>query len=74
MNVEGVIVGNYFDSAFCQPRFILSRGNYTTVDDPASAGTVLSCINDLNGLSGFHCPDPAPATAAQKWFCCPEER
>ena len=59
INLQGVIVGGYSDSAGTSHGFVLNRGNYTTVDYPGASGTVLTGINDLGELSGFYCSDAA---------------
>jgi len=59
INLEGVVVGSYLDSAGTSHGFILNRGTYTTVDYPGAAGSGISSINDLGELSGFYCSDAA---------------
>lgn len=55
---QGVIVGSYFDGTATHG-FILSGGNYTIVNAPGAAGTVLSGINPSGEMSGFICSDAA---------------
>ena len=64
INVEGVVVGTYLDSAGTSHGFILDRGAYTTVNYPGASGSGLSSINDLGELSGFYCSDAACDTSA----------
>jgi hypothetical protein len=64
INLEGVVVGSYIDSAGTSHGFVLNRGTYTTVDYPGEPGSVVSSINDLGELSGFYCSDAACDTSA----------
>jgi len=59
INVEGVVVGSYLDSAGTSHGFILNQGTYTTVNYPGAIGSGISSINDLGELSGFYCSDAA---------------
>ncbi len=59
INLQGVIVGTYLDSAGTSHGFILNRGRYTTVDYPGAPGSTLTSINDLGELSGTYCSDAA---------------
>jgi len=59
INLEGVVVGSYLDSAGASHGFLLNNGRYTTVDYPGAAGSGISSINDLGELSGFYCSDAA---------------
>ena len=59
INLQGVIVGSYIDSAGTSHGFILNGGRYTTVNYPGEPGTQLSGINDLGELSGSYCSDAA---------------
>jgi hypothetical protein len=52
---QGVIVGSYLDSAGTSHGFILDNGQYTTVDFPGAAGTVLSGRNPAGEMSGVSC-------------------
>jgi len=52
---QGTIVGGYNDSAGVLHGFVLSAGNYTTVDYPSAAGTTLSGINPSGEMSGAYC-------------------
>ncbi len=64
INLEGVIVGSYLDSAGTSHGFVLNRGTYTTVNYPGALGSGVSSINDLGELSGFYCSDAACDTSA----------
>jgi len=64
INLQGVIVGSYTDSAGTSHGFILNRGTYTTVDYPGQPGASLTGISDLGELSGFYCSDAACDTSA----------
>ncbi len=64
INLQGVIVGSYTDSAGTSHGFVLNRGSYTTVNYPGEPGTALSGINDLGESSGFYCSDAACDTSA----------
>jgi hypothetical protein len=64
INLQGVIVGSYTDSAGTSHGFVLNHGTYTTVDYPGEPGTELSGINDLGEISGFYCSDAACDTSA----------
>ena len=57
-----VIVGAYNDASGVSHGFILSGGQYTTLDYPGAPGTTLSGINPSGELSGFYCSDPACGT------------
>lgn len=62
INLQGVIVGAYLDSATPVPvshGFILDGGEYKVVDVPGAAGTALNGINDLGEIAGSTCSDPA---------------
>lgn len=59
INLQGVIVGSYTDSAGTSHGFVLNHGSYTTVNYPGEPGTVLSSVNDLGDFSGFYCSDAA---------------
>jgi len=59
MSPQGVIVGEYLDSASVSHGFILRGGQYTSVDAPGAAGTLLSGINPSGEISGATCTDPA---------------
>jgi len=50
-------VGQYVDSKNVSHGFILNAGNYTTVDFPGAAGTVLTGLNPSGEMSGFSCAD-----------------
>jgi hypothetical protein len=52
---QGVIVGGYLDSAGASHGFILDNGQYTTLDFPGAAGTVLSGRNPSGEMSGQSC-------------------
>jgi len=64
INLQGVIVGSYIDSAGTSHGFVLNRGKYTTVDYPGAPGTILSGINDLGEMSGTYCSDAPCDTSA----------
>jgi hypothetical protein len=59
INLEGVIVGSYIDSAGTSHGFVLNGKKYTTVDYPGAAGSELTSINDLGEMSGTYCSDAA---------------
>ena len=59
INLEGVVVGSYLDSAGTSQGFVLNRGTYTTVNYPGATGSGVSSVNDLGELSGFYCSDAA---------------
>jgi len=59
INLQGVIVGSYTDSAGTSHGFVLKGGTYTTVDYPDVPGSELSSINDLGEMSGAYCSDAA---------------
>ena len=52
---QGTIVGGYVDAAGVSHGFILSGGQYTTLDFPGAAGTQLTGINPSGEISGFPC-------------------
>jgi hypothetical protein len=54
-----VIVGSYLDGSNVSHGFILAGGNYTKVDYPGAAGTVLTSLNPSGVKTGFSCSDPA---------------
>lgn len=56
---QGVIVGYYLDSGSVSHGFTLRKGQYTVVDAPGAAGTLLSGINPSGEISGATCSDPA---------------
>lgn len=62
INLQGVIVGGYLDSASDSHGFILEQGQYAFVNVKGAAGTAVSGINDLGEISGFTCSDPACGT------------
>jgi len=64
INLQGVIVGSYTDSAGTSHGFVLKRGTYTTVDYPDVPGSELTGINDLGEMSGAYCSDAACDTSA----------
>jgi probable HAF family extracellular repeat protein len=64
INLQGVIVGSYTDSAGTTHGFVLNHGNYTTVNYPGAAGSELTGINDLGEMSGAYCSDAACDTSA----------
>ncbi len=55
INLEGVIVGGYLDAGGTSRGFILKGGEYTTVNFPGAAGTILTGINPLGEISGESC-------------------
>jgi len=62
INLQGVIVGAYLDSATPVPvshGFVLEGEKYRVVDVPGAAGTALAGINDLGEIVGSICSDPA---------------
>lgn len=46
---QGVIVGAYFDSGGVEHGFVLANGQYTTVDYPSAAGTMIAGMNPSGG-------------------------
>ncbi|MGO9063378.1 MAG: hypothetical protein ACLQIH_01410 [Myxococcaceae bacterium] len=58
INVEGVIVGGYLDSGGTSRGFVLKGGEYTTVNFPGAAGTILTGISPLGEMSGESCDAP----------------
>src|SRR5438270_946459 len=52
---QGTIVGSYLDASNVSHGFILRGGNFTTVDFPGAAGTVLTGISPTGEMSGFTC-------------------
>ncbi|MGO9518284.1 MAG: hypothetical protein ACLPND_14685 [Candidatus Korobacteraceae bacterium] len=64
INLQGVIVGAYTDSAGTSHGFVLDRGKYTTVDYPGAPGSTLAGINDLGEMSGTYCSDAACDSSA----------
>src|SRR5438270_66809 len=54
---QGTIVGSYLDVSNVSHGFILRGGNFTTVDFPAAAGTVLTGTNPAGEMAGFTCVD-----------------
>ncbi len=64
INLQGVIVGSYTDSAGTSHGFVLNGRTYTTVNYPDEPGTELSGINDLGEMSGSYCSDAACDTSA----------
>jgi hypothetical protein len=52
---QGVIVGGFLDSTGTSHGFILDNGQYTTVNFPAAAGTVLTGRNPSGEMTGFSC-------------------
>jgi hypothetical protein len=65
---QGTIVGGYLDAAGTSHGFILEGGNYTTVDFPGAAGTVLSGISPSGEISGFSCIAPACNTITHSFL------
>lgn len=64
INLQGVIVGSYTDSAGTSHGFVLKGGTYTALDYPDEPGSELSGINDLGEISGSFCSDAACDTSA----------
>src|SRR5208283_5971995 len=58
INLEGVIVGGYLDANGISRGFVLKRGEYTTLDFPGAAGTILTGISSLGEISGESCEAP----------------
>jgi probable HAF family extracellular repeat protein len=56
MNDLGQIVGTYSDSAGNQHGFLLTAGNFTTIDFPGAVATVAGGINDHGQIVG-NCDD-----------------
>jgi hypothetical protein len=55
INNKGNIVGYYFDNRDLAKGFILSNGNYTTIDDPLGVGGTFALgINNKDEVVGFY--------------------
>lgn len=65
---QGTIVGGYVDSAGANHGFILEDGEYTTVNFPGAAGTVITGINPSGEMSGFSCAVPACNTTTHSFL------
>jgi hypothetical protein len=55
INLEGVIVGGYLDAGGVSRGFVLKGGEFTTLDFPGAAGTILTGISSLGEISGESC-------------------
>ncbi|MGO9829714.1 MAG: hypothetical protein ACLPJH_06200 [Myxococcaceae bacterium] len=55
INVEGTIVGGYLDAEGISRGFVLKGEEYSTVDFPGAAGTILTGISPLGEISGEAC-------------------
>jgi probable HAF family extracellular repeat protein len=55
INLEGVIVGGYLDAGGVARGFVLRGGQFTTLDFPGAAGTILTGISSLGEISGESC-------------------
>ena len=71
---QGVIVGGYLDSSGVSHGFILDNGQYTTVDFPGAAGTVLTGRNPAGEMSGFSCAVASCASAPFHSFTVSKRR
>src|SRR5579884_2189112 len=54
INAEGTVVGAFVDSGGKQHGFLLSGGNFTTVDFAGAIATGLRGINDRGAMVGVH--------------------
>ena len=61
------IVGGYVDAGGTNHGFVLKEGEYTTVDFPGAAGTVLTGRNALGEMSGFSCDAAACNTTTHSF-------
>ena len=53
INAAGDVVGMYIDTSNFQHGFLLSGGNFTTIDDPNGGWTFLTGINDNRKIVGY---------------------
>ena len=56
---QGDIVGLYLDGSSVSHGFVLSGGNYTTVNFTGAPGSALTGLNPSGEMSGYYCSDPA---------------
>jgi len=57
INTSGQIVGQYTDTCFCKQRgFLLTRGVFTTIDDPGFFSSAAQAINDSGQIVGYGQP------------------
>jgi hypothetical protein len=55
LNDHGHVVGAYVDAAGAMHGFVLSKGQFQSIDDPFGVGTTLvNGINDFGALVGFY--------------------
>jgi hypothetical protein len=55
LNDHGQVVGAYVDAAGAMHGFVLSKGQFQSIDDPFGLGTTLvNGINDFGALVGFY--------------------
>jgi hypothetical protein len=55
LNDHGQVVGAYVDAAGAMHGFLLSKGQFQSIDDPFGVGTTLvNGINDFGALVGFY--------------------